>query len=209
MALKCETDGLLMIVCPSAADYVVPHRTSVQIAIPTCTSSHGLTLDNMRRLLHCLSTIHLRSTARISSAAAGLQSLVLQTGAGLGSNLGRALGGADDRQIRSYVHKYSTNAAQLFPEVQARLQAALQPAVCMQLPRQGYAVLDNVLGPSVCEVLRSELRQLHAQGRMHLNHTHLVRDNTTQLLPKAAIYEAEVSLDPQVGHTPGPAKYMS
>lgn len=76
----------------------------------------------------------------------------------------------------------------------------------MQLPRQGYAVLDNVFGPSVCEVLRHELRQLHAQGRMHLNHTHLVRDNTTQLLPKAAIYEAEVSLDPQVGHIPNPAK---
>lgn len=45
MALKCDqTNGLLMVVCLSAADCLVPHTTSVQIAVPTCTSSHALSM---------------------------------------------------------------------------------------------------------------------------------------------------------------------
>eukprot|EP00877_Chromochloris_zofingiensis_P012138 jgi/Chrzof1/7178/Cz02g13280.t1 len=63
---------------------------------------------------------------------------------------------------------------------------------------QGYVVVDNVFGSELTRQLQQELLQLHSSGRMHLNCTHLVRGNTTQLLEKSSIYEAELTLDAAV-----------
>jgi hypothetical protein len=63
---------------------------------------------------------------------------------------------------------------------------------------QGFAVVDGVFGPSLSSAFREELLGLYGGGAMTLNHTHLVKHNTTQLLPKTAIYESELSLDPKV-----------
>jgi hypothetical protein len=47
--------------------------------------------------------------------------------------------------------------------------------------------------------LKQELLAVHSRGLMHLNHTHLVSMGAaTQLLPKAHIWEAELTLDQAV-----------
>ncbi len=58
--------------------------------------------------------------------------------------------------------------------------------------------MDGVLSAPTAAALRAEMRALHAAGAMTLNCTHLVKDNTTQLLQKQNIWEAELTLDPAV-----------
>ncbi|KAF8068329.1 EGLN3 [Scenedesmus sp. PABB004] len=80
-----------------------------------------------------------------------------------------------------------------------RLQAALTPSVCEALAARGHTVVDGVLGAPAAAALEAELRGLHARGLMHANHTHLVdARGGTSLLAKAAIMEAELSLDAAV-----------
>ena len=68
----------------------------------------------------------------------------------------------------------------------------------LPLLAQGFVVIDGLFGAPACAALRAELLGLYAGGGMTLNHTHLVKHNNTQLLPKTAIHEAELSLDPKV-----------
>lgn len=46
--------------------------------------------------------------------------------------------------------------------------------------------------------LKQELLQVYSRGLMHLNHTHLVSKGNTTLLPKAQIWEAELTLDASI-----------
>uniref|UniRef100_A0A7S0X0K2 Prolyl 4-hydroxylase alpha subunit domain-containing protein n=1 Tax=Chlamydomonas leiostraca TaxID=1034604 RepID=A0A7S0X0K2_9CHLO len=85
--------------------------------------------------------------------------------------------------------------AQLTAAASARIQTAIAPEVCKTLTAQGYAVVDNLFDPKHAELLRQEIVQLYQGSRMHKNHTHLVRDNTTRLLEKGSIHEAELTLN--------------
>lgn len=56
-----------------------------------------------------------------------------------------------------------------------------------------------MFGPTLSHQLLLELQRLHARGLMHLNSTHLVAPSgRTQLLQKAHIWEAELTLDASV-----------
>jgi hypothetical protein len=78
------------------------------------------------------------------------------------------------------------------------LQSAISPAVCAQLEAEGFAVVDGAVRPEAVGALREEILGLRRQGLLHANCTHLVKDNATQLLPKAHIHEAELSMDARV-----------
>lgn len=58
--------------------------------------------------------------------------------------------------------------------------------------QQGYAVIDNVFTSNWSQQLKQELISLKQQGKMHLNSTHLVRQDRTDLLEKQHVYEAEL-----------------
>lgn len=54
-------------------------------------------------------------------------------------------------------------------------------------------MVDNLFGSSWSQQLKQELIQLKQQGKMHLNSTHLVRQDRTELLEKQHVFEAELS----------------
>ncbi|PNH11299.1 NifU-like protein 4, mitochondrial, partial [Tetrabaena socialis] len=62
----------------------------------------------------------------------------------------------------------------------------------------GYAVVDGVFGRDMARRLRSEVVDLYERGLMHKNCTHLVKNNTTALLEKSQIHEAELTLDSDI-----------
>ncbi len=63
---------------------------------------------------------------------------------------------------------------------------------------QGYAVVDGLFGQAVTKELRREILGLRSSNAMHKNSTHLVKGDTTKLLEKEHIHEAELTLDPSV-----------
>lgn len=73
-----------------------------------------------------------------------------------------------------------------------RFQHLISPTVCQSLVQRGFAVVDNVFGFTWSQQLKQELIQLKQQGKMHLNATHLVRQDRTELLEKQHVYEAEL-----------------
>lgn len=73
-----------------------------------------------------------------------------------------------------------------------RFQHLISPATCQSLVQHGYAVVDNLFGSTWSQQLKEELVQLKQQGRMHLNTTHLVQQDSTKLLEKQHVYEAEL-----------------
>jgi hypothetical protein len=139
------------------------------------------------------------------------------------STLNQQLGG-----LALLQQQYSTTAHDAPQLQLQRLQQAITPQVCADLvskvrasvtgrahqwqraqlcashtrrtPAQGYAVADGVFGPTVARQLKRELLQVYSRGLMHHNHTHIVARaaGTTQLLPKAHIHEAELTLDPSI-----------
>ena len=74
-----------------------------------------------------------------------------------------------------------------------RFQHVISPVACQSLVQQGYAVVDNLFGSTWSQQLKQELIQLKQQGKMHLNSTHLVRQDRTELLEKQHVFEAEMS----------------
>ncbi|KAI8465255.1 MAG: prolyl 4-hydroxylase [Monoraphidium minutum] len=77
------------------------------------------------------------------------------------------------------------------------MQAAVTPAVAQHLQAKGYAVVDGALPPAAAAALRAEIDALRsAPGLMRPNCTHLVTGGgAPELLPKAQITEAEITLD--------------
>ena len=61
------------------------------------------------------------------------------------------------------------------------------------LLEKGYTVIDGVFNSATCQTFRYEILSLRDQSLLHLNSTHLVKGNSTRLLPKHGIYEAEVA----------------
>ena len=76
------------------------------------------------------------------------------------------------------------------------LQSTVTPAVCAQLEAEGFAIVDRAVRPEAVGPLREEILGLRRRGLLHANCTHLVKGNATQLLAKAHIHEAELSIDP-------------
>ena len=54
-------------------------------------------------------------------------------------------------------------------------------------------MIDGVFNAATCQTFRSEILSLRDQSLLHLNSTHLVKGDSTRLLPKHGIYEAEVA----------------
>lgn len=54
-------------------------------------------------------------------------------------------------------------------------------------------MIDGVFNAATCQAFRNEILSLRNQSLLHLNSTHLVKGNSTKLLPKHGIYEAEVA----------------
>jgi hypothetical protein len=79
-----------------------------------------------------------------------------------------------------------------------QLQSCVTPAVCAQLDSDGFAVVDGAVPPELVAALRQELLSLGRGGLLHANCTHLVRGGATQLLEKAHIREAELTIDPRI-----------
>lgn len=73
-----------------------------------------------------------------------------------------------------------------------RFQTSISPTACQSLQQQGYAVIDNVFGSDWSHKLKEELVWLRQQGKMHLNSTHLIKHEGTELLEKQHVYEAEL-----------------
>jgi len=72
-----------------------------------------------------------------------------------------------------------------------RIQDAISPQVCLNLQRQGFAIVDGFLGDSITEAVRAEIISL--RPHMHRNCTHLVSSSgETCLLPKKDIMEVEL-----------------
>ena len=61
------------------------------------------------------------------------------------------------------------------------------------LLEKGYTVIDGVFNAATCQTFRNEILSLRDQSLLHLNSTHLVKGNSSRLLPKHGIYEAEVA----------------
>lgn len=72
------------------------------------------------------------------------------------------------------------------------LQAAITPTVATNIQRQGFAVVDKVFGDGLSKILLEEIKSIHTQGLMHLNHTHFVKAGERSLLQKAGIYEGDL-----------------
>jgi hypothetical protein len=79
-----------------------------------------------------------------------------------------------------------------------QLQSTVNPVVCEQLESEGYAVVDNIMSSDTVALLRDEVMKLREAGLMHLNCTHLVKDNATTLLQKERIWEAELTIDAKI-----------
>lgn len=60
------------------------------------------------------------------------------------------------------------------------------------LQEHGYTVLDNALDDGLCTAFQQEIASLKAQGKLHLNSTHLVGAGQRSLVPKQSVYEAEM-----------------
>lgn len=60
------------------------------------------------------------------------------------------------------------------------------------LQENGHTVLDDVLDDGLCTAFQQEISSLKAQGRLHLNSTHLVGAGERSLIPKQSVYEAEM-----------------
>lgn len=73
-----------------------------------------------------------------------------------------------------------------------RFQTSISPTACQNLQQHGYAVIDNVFGSDWSQKLKEELVWLRQQGKMHLNSTHLIKHEGTELLEKQHVYEAEM-----------------
>ncbi|DBA97947.1 TPA: hypothetical protein ACH3X3_012789 [Trebouxia sp. C0006] len=73
-----------------------------------------------------------------------------------------------------------------------RFQTSISPTACQSLQQSGYAVIDNVFGSDWSQKLKEELVGLKQQGKMHLNSTHLIKHEGTELLEKQHVYEAEL-----------------
>ena len=73
-----------------------------------------------------------------------------------------------------------------------RFQTSISPTACQSLQQSGYAVIDNVFGSDWSQKLKEELVWLKQQGKMHLNSTHLVKHEGTELLEKQHVHEAEL-----------------
>ncbi|PNW74928.1 hypothetical protein CHLRE_12g504100v5 [Chlamydomonas reinhardtii] len=86
----------------------------------------------------------------------------------------------------------ATSAA---PDVTSAFERVITPEVAEHLGAQGYAVVDGVFGGEAARRLRGEVVRLYEGGHMHKNCTHLVKDNSTSLVEKAHIHEAELTLD--------------
>ncbi|KAL0029367.1 hypothetical protein WJX77_002479 [Trebouxia sp. C0004] len=73
-----------------------------------------------------------------------------------------------------------------------RFQHSISPTACQSLQHLGYTVIDNVFGSDWSQKLKEELVWLRQQGKMHLNSTHLIKHEGTELLEKQHVYEAEL-----------------
>ena len=54
-------------------------------------------------------------------------------------------------------------------------------------------MIDGVFNAATCQTFRNEILSLRDQSLLHLNSTHLIKGNSTRLLPKHGICEAEVA----------------
>lgn len=99
------------------------------------------------------------------------------------------------RVLASCGAQYSTAAS--------NIQRSLTAEAVGQLHSQGFAVIDGAHGLEACQAYRQEISSMWRSSLLHKNNTHLVNGSATTLLEKASIYEAELTLDPQVAeHCP-------
>lgn len=91
---------------------------------------------------------------------------------------------------------------------ESQIQRSLTSAVVQQLHQRGFAVLDGAHGREAAHAYQREIQQMQQDSLLHKNNTFLVKDETTTLLEKASIFEAELTLDPAVAdQCPSLAKF--
>jgi hypothetical protein len=95
------------------------------------------------------------------------------------------------RFSRASATSSAAHAQELLAEANEALQSSLTPTHVERLQRDGYAVVDGVLGTRVCAQLRLEILGLRARGLMTENRSLFITSGETRSLAKTGILEAE------------------